>query len=189
MTTLQDEISHKINNSSEMTSCFYLHHENIHMISYNKMPPISVTSSASGKNKNKSKRNCFQEAESELYEQLLQTPIVSEDLGWLVIWIIAPYAVQRENADTERARELVKDYLDNVHKIKPLAPNPSFWLRIMNQTIETVIVEQKQKGHAIEPISTAALHRHNPLLHRELVEALAISSIDRLASHIPVGTQ
>jgi hypothetical protein len=155
------------------------------------LPPPSITvTSETRKNRNSSKhRRQAAAAESELYEQLLQTPIVSEDLGWLVIWIIAPYAVQRENADAERARELVKDYLDNIHKIKPLAPNPSFWLRIVNQTIETVIVEQKQKGHAIEPISTAALHRHNPLLHRELVEALAISSIDRLASHIPVGTQ
>ena len=153
------------------------------------MPPVSVISSASDKNKNKSKRNRFQEAEAELYEQLLQTPIASEHLGWLVIWMIAPYAVQRENADAKRARDVVKEYLDNVHKIKPLAPNPSFWLRIVNQTIETVIVEQKQKGHAIEPMSIAALHRHNPLLYRELVEALAISSVDRLASLIPVGDE
>jgi len=189
MATLSDEGSHRSNNSSEMTSSFYLHHENIRMIRQNKMPPISVASSASGKNKNKSRGSRFQESGAELYEQLLQTPIVSEDLGWLVIWIIAPYAVQRENADAERAREVVKDYLDNVHKIKPLAPNPSFWLRIVNQTIETVIVEQKQKGHAIEPMKMTALHRHNPLLYRELVEALAISSVDRLANRIPVGDE
>jgi hypothetical protein len=151
------------------------------------MPPISVASSANGKNKNKSKRNRIQEAEAELYEQLLQTPIASEHLGWLVIWMIAPYAVQRENEDAERARDVVKCYLSRVNKIKPLAPNPSFWLRIVNQTIETIITEQKQKGHAIEPMSIAALHRHNPLLYRELVEALAVSSVDRLASLIPVG--
>lgn len=153
------------------------------------MPPISVTTSAKGKNKNKSKRNRLQEAEADLYEQLLQTPIASEHLGWLVIWMIAPYAVQRENADAEKAREVVKRYLSKVNKIKPLAPNPSFWLRIVNQTIETVIAEQKQKGHAIEPMSMAALHRHNPLLYRELVEALAVSSVDRLASLIPVGDE
>lgn len=154
-------------------------------------PPISVTSSANGKNKNNSKRNhkATTAAEVELYEQLLRTPIASEDLGWLVIWIIAPYSVQRENADAERAREVVKCYLNKVHKIKPLSPNPSFWLRIVNQTIETVIAEQKQKGHAIEPMSMAALHRHNPLLYRELVEALAVSSVDRLASLIPVGDE
>lgn len=153
------------------------------------MPPISVTTSAKGKNKNKSKRNRIQEAETDLYEQLLQTPIASEHLGWLVIWMIAPYAVQREDADAEKAREVVKCYLRQVNKIKPLAPNPSFWLRIVNQTIETVIAEQKQKGHAIEPMSMAALHRHNPLLYRELVEALAVSSVDRLASLIPVGDE
>jgi hypothetical protein len=152
-------------------------------------PSITVTSKTRKKRHNPKHKHQAAAAESELYEQLLQTPIVSEDLGWLVIWIIAPYAVQRENADAERAREVVKDYLDNVHKIKPLAPNPSFWLRIVNQTIETVIVEQKQKGHAIEPMSTTALHRHNPLLYRELVEALAISSIDRLANRIPVGDE
>lgn len=157
------------------------------------MPPISVTTSANGKNKNKSKRSRLQEAEAaaeaELYEQLLQTPIASEHLGWLVIWMIAPYAVQREDADADKAREVVKCYLRQVNKIKPLAPNPSFWLRIVNQTIETVIAEQKQKGHAIEPMSMAALHRHNPLLYRELVEALAVSSVDRLASLIPVGDE
>ena len=156
------------------------------------MTPISITS-ANGKNKDSySKRQNKQAeaaAEVELYEQLLRTPIASEDLGWLVIWIIAPYSVQRENADAERAREVVKEYLNNVHKIKPLSPNPSFWLRIVNQTIETVIAEQKQKGHAIEPMSMAALHRHNPLLYRELVEALAVSSVDRLASLIPVGDE
>ena len=156
------------------------------------MTPISITS-ANGKNKDSYSKRQNKQAEAatdvELYEQLLQTPIASEDLGWLVIWIIAPYSVQRENADAERAREVVKEYLNNVHKIKPLSPNPSFWLRIVNQTIETVIAEQKQKGHAIEPMSMAALHRHNPLLYRELVEALAVSSVDRLASLIPVGDE
>ena len=156
------------------------------------MTPISITS-ANGKNKDSySKRQNKQAeatAEVELYEQLLRTPIASEDLGWLVIWIIAPYSVQRENADAEKAREVVKCYLNKVHKIKPLSPNPSFWLRIVNQTIETVIAEQKQKGHAIEPMSMGALHRHNPLLYHELVEALAVSSVDRLASLIPVGDQ
>jgi hypothetical protein len=117
----------------------------------------------------------------------LKTPIASGHLSWLVIWIIAPYAVRREKGDGDKAREVVKNYLTNVHRIKPLYPNPGFWLRIVNQTRELAVAEQKQKNHIIMPMSLAALRRHNPLLYRELVSALAVSDVDRLSSKISTG--
>jgi hypothetical protein len=136
----------------------------------------------------------------------LQTPITADHLPILLMWVLGPYVLEREHGNQDRAREVLKTYLTKVHAIRPLAPNPGWWLRLVEQSILVAQLHREREGYYQRPMSMEKLQYMDPDLYQDVMKVLEqkgegeeregedndndndnVDIIDRLAAKIPVG--
>jgi hypothetical protein len=146
-----------------------------------------------------------------LCDLILDTPIVTNEVPFLLVWIVIPYAfdIHGNNPDAvkETVKETSKQYLSQIHRVKPLLINPSKLNRLIHLIVQRNLAEYQELGckFFIRPTSMATLRKQFPQLYRDIINALAsnnsnnssntrketieelMSEVERLGSQIPVG--
>jgi hypothetical protein len=145
-----------------------------------------------------------------LFDLILDTPIVTNEVPFLLVWIVIPYAFDIHGNNPDAVKETSKQYLSQIHRVKPLLINPSKLNRLIRLIVQRNLAEYQELGGKffIRPMSMATLRRQCPHLYRDIINALAsnnnrnnsnnarketieelMSEIERLGSQIPVGGQ
>jgi hypothetical protein len=145
-----------------------------------------------------------------LFDLILDTPIVTNEVPFLLVWIVIPYAFDIPGNNPDAVKETSKQYLSQIHRVKPLLINPSKLNRLIHLMVQRNLAEYQELGGKffIRPMSMATLRRQCPHLYRDIINALAsnnnrnnsnnarketieelMSEIERLGSQIPVGGQ
>jgi hypothetical protein len=144
-----------------------------------------------------------------LCDLILDTPIVTNEMPFLLVWIVIPYAFDIHGNNLDAVKETAKQYLDEIHRVKPLPINPSKLNRLTHLIVQRNLAEYQELGGKffIRPMSMATLRKQCPQLYRDIINALAsnnsnnssntrketieelMSEIERLGSQIPVGDQ
>ncbi len=126
----------------------------------------------------------------------------------MLVWIVIPYAFDIHGNNPDAVKETSKQYLSQIHRVKPLLINPSKLNRLIHLIVQRNLAEYQELGGKffIRPMSMATLRRQCPHLYRDIINALAsnnrnssntrketieelMSEIERLGSQIPVGDQ
>jgi hypothetical protein len=111
-----------------------------------------------------------------LYEQLLQVPITSNHLPFLLFWIIGPYVLEREHGNSDRAKEVLKQYLTRVNQIRPLKPNPTWWTRLLEQIITVAQNYKEAEGYDLRPMPLSKLKEMDETLFKNIMASLAAAA-------------
>ena len=127
----------------------------------------------------------------------------------MLVWIVIPYAFDIHGNNLDAVKETAKQYLGQIHRVKPLPINPSKLNRLTHLIVQRNLAEYQELGGKffIRPTSMATLRKQCPQLYRDIINALAcnnsnnsnntrketieelMSEIERLGSQIPVGDQ
>ena len=130
-------------------------------------------------------------------------------MPFLLVWIVIPYAFDIHGNNLDAVKETAKQYLGQIHRVKPLPINPSKLNRLTHLIVQRNLAECQELGckFFIRPTSMPTLRKQCPQLYRDIINALAcnnsnnsnntrketieelMSSIERLGSQIPVGDQ
>jgi hypothetical protein len=142
-----------------------------------------------------------------LCDLILDNPIVTSEVPFLLVWIVIPFAFDIHGNNPDAVKETAKQYLSQIHRVKPLPINPSKLNRLIHLIVQRNLAEYQELGGKffIRPMTIPTLRKQCPHLYRDIINALAsnnsssnirretieelMSEIERLASQIPVGDQ
>ena len=93
----------------------------------------------------------------------------------MLVWIVIPYAFDIHGNNPDAVKETSKQYLSQIHRVKPLLINPSKLNRLIHLMVQRNLAEYQELGGKffIRPMSMATLRRQCPHLYRDIINALA----------------
>jgi hypothetical protein len=96
-------------------------------------------------------------------------------MPFLLVWIVIPYAFDIHGNNPDAVKETSKQYLSQIHRVKPLLINPSKLNRLIHLMVQRNLAEYQELGGKffIRPMSMATLRRQCPHLYRDIINALA----------------
>jgi hypothetical protein len=111
------------------------------------------------------------EAENELCDFILDTPIVTNEVPFLLVWIVIPYAFDIHGNNPDAVKETAKQYLSQIQRIRPLPINPSKLNRLIHLIVQRNVVEYQELGGKffIRPMSIATLRKQCPHFYTEIL--------------------
>ena len=111
-----------------------------------------------------------------MYEQLLQIPIVTNHLPFLLFWTLGPYVLERENGNADRTKQVLKDYLTMVSRIRPLRPNATWWWRLVEQIVRVAEGYKETEGYHLKPMPLSKLKEMDETLYKNIMASLAAAA-------------
>jgi hypothetical protein len=99
-----------------------------------------------------------------LCDLILDAPIVTNEVPFLLVWIVIPYAFDIHGNNPDAVKETSKQYLSQIHRVKPLLINPSKLNRLIHLIVQRNLAEYQELGGKffIRPMSMATLRRQCP---------------------------
>jgi hypothetical protein len=79
-----------------------------------------------------------------LYDLILDTPIVTNEVPFLLVWIVIPYAFDIQGNNPDAVKETSKQYLSQIHRVKPLLINPSKLNRLIHLIVQRNLAEYQE---------------------------------------------
>lgn len=96
-------------------------------------------------------------------------------MPFFLVWIVIPYAFDIHGNNLDAVKETAKQYLGQIHRVKPLPINPSKLNRLTHLIVQRNLAEYQELGGKffIRPTSMATLRKQCPQLYRDIINALA----------------
>lgn len=82
-------------------------------------------------------------------------------MPFLLVWIVIPYAFDIRGNNLDAVKETAKQYLGQIHRVKPLPINPSKLNRLTHLIVQRNLAEYQELGGKffIRPMSMATLRK------------------------------
>jgi hypothetical protein len=116
-----------------------------------------------------------------LCDLILDTPIVTNEVAFLLVWIVIPYAFDIHGNSPDAVKEIAKQYLSQIHRVKPLPINPSKLNRLIHLIVQRNLAEYQELGGKffIRPMTIPTLRKQCRHLYRDIINAQASNNTSR----------